>query len=102
MSWRVWQIWKSQWLQLHSLSSRGPIRLEKYSSELAAQQTCDDTRKHVPLTHLLSVRRLTLDSRKQAIEISFSGGQMLPFMFCPDNGQSLILNPSQLENTRLS
>jgi len=38
------------------------------------------------------MKRLTVDSRKQAIEISFSGGQLVPFMFCPENGQSLIPN----------
>jgi len=80
------QLWKSQWLQLHSASSRGPPRLEKYSSLEAAQQSVDDVNKPIDLTHLHAVKRVTVDGRKQAVEISFSSSQMLPFMFCPESG----------------
>jgi len=90
----ICQLWKSQWLQLHAASSRGPVRLEKYSSQAVAQQSIDDVHKPVPLTHLQSVKRLTVDGRKQAIEVSFSAGQEPPFMFCPDTGESQILGHS--------
>ena len=80
------QLWKSQWLQLHSASSRGPVRLEKYASEEVAQQALDDVNKPLELKHLNNVRRLAVDGRKQGIEISFGSSQMPPFMFCPDSG----------------
>jgi len=81
----VRQLWKSQWLQLHSASSRGPVRLEKYASQEAAKQSVDDVHKPIPLASLSSLRKLTVDVRRPAIEITFSDPQMSPFMFCPDN-----------------
>jgi len=83
----VCQLWKSQWLQLHIASSLGPVRLEKYSNEEEARQSCDDVHKPIHLTNLQSLRRVAVDSRKQAIEITFSSAQNPPFVFCPDNGE---------------
>jgi len=83
----ICQMLKSQWLQLYSASSKGPVRLEKYSSREAAQQSVDDTHKPIYLTKIQSVKHIPADGRKQAIEISFSSSDMQPFIFIPDNGQ---------------
>jgi len=84
---RVLQLLKSQWLQLHCASSRGPVRLERYASQDAAKQSVDEVHKPIQLTNLSTVRRVAIEGRKQAIEISFSSAQMPSFTFCPDNGE---------------
>jgi len=83
----AWQIWKTQWLQLHSASSRGPIRLEKYSSQTEAENSVDDMHKPIPLANIQSLKRVAVDGRRQAIEISFSSSEMPPFMFSPESGE---------------
>lgn len=95
-------LWKSQWLQLHSASSRGPVRLEKYASQEAAKQSVDDVHKPIPLASLSSLRKLTVDVRRPAIEITFSDPQMSPFMFCPDNNVESDSWYSLLEQVRSS
>jgi len=80
-------MWKSQWLKLFNASSRGSVRLEKYSSKEAAEQSVDEVHKPVSLTQLQNLKRFTVDGRRQAIEITFSSSQIPPFMFSPDTGE---------------
>jgi len=84
------ELWKSHWLQLHNASSQGPVRLERYSSRDAAQQAVDDVNKPVYLTNISGMRRVTVDARKQAIEIFFGSSDMQSFVFSPDTGQSRV------------
>jgi hypothetical protein len=83
------RMWKTKWLILRCASSRGPLRLEKYSDEKTALASSEDPPNCVALTDVHNIVRLTVDGRL-AIQIFFESRVAQPtFVFSPENETEL-------------